>query len=54
MNDFKNYLLSLARIKKIMKSDEDVWMILSEVFVFFVKVCEMFVLEFIICVWVYV
>ena len=44
-NDFKNHLLPLARIKKIMKSDEDVRMISSEAPVLFAKACEMFVLE---------
>jgi hypothetical protein len=44
--DFKNYIdLPLARIKRIMKSDEDVHMISAEVLVLFAKACEMFILE---------
>lgn len=43
--DFKNHLLPLARIKKIMKSDEDVRMISAEAPVLFAKACEMFILE---------
>jgi hypothetical protein len=35
----------LARIKKIMKSDEDVRMISSEAPALFAKACEMFILE---------
>ena len=37
--------LPLARIKKIMKSDEDVRMISSEAPALFAKACELFVLE---------
>ena len=37
-SDFKNHQLPLARIKKIMKSDEDVRMISSEAPVLFAKV----------------
>lgn len=44
-HDFKNHLLPLARIKKIMKSDEDVRMISAEAPVLFAKACEMFILE---------
>nr|BAD15085.1 CCAAT-box binding factor HAP5 homolog [Daucus carota] len=43
--DFKNHSLPLARIKKIMKADEDVRMISSEAPVIFAKACEMFILE---------
>jgi len=49
--DFKNHLLPLARIKKIMKSDEDVRMISSEAPVLFAKACEMFVLELTMRAW---
>ncbi|KAL6778130.1 hypothetical protein ACKKBG_A17035 [Auxenochlorella protothecoides x Auxenochlorella symbiontica] len=42
---FKNQTLPLARIKKIMKSDEDVRMISAEAPVLFAKACEFFVLE---------
>lgn len=45
VNDFKNHNLPLARIKKIMKSDEDVRMISSEAPALFAKACEMFILE---------
>jgi GDPmannose 4,6-dehydratase len=42
---FKSHLLPLARIKKIMKSDEDVRMISAETPVLFAKACEMFIIE---------
>lgn len=45
VNDFKNHQLPLARIKKIMKSDEDVRMISAEAPVVFSKACELFILE---------
>ena len=45
VTDFKTHLLPLARIKKIMKSDEDVRMISSEAPVLFAKACEMFISE---------
>ena len=51
--DFKNHLLPLARIKKIMKSDEDVRMISSEAPVLFAKACEMFILELTMRAWVH-
>eukprot|EP00959_Pyramimonas_sp_CCMP1952_P020831 439397-Pyramimonas_sp.AAC.1 len=44
-NDFNNHMLPLARIKKIMKSDEEVRMIAAESPVVFAKACEMFILE---------
>eukprot|EP00614_Pseudopedinella_elastica_P025021 CAMPEP_0172620002 /NCGR_PEP_ID=MMETSP1068-20121228/99177_1 /TAXON_ID=35684 /ORGANISM="Pseudopedinella elastica, Strain CCMP716" /LENGTH=115 /DNA_ID=CAMNT_0013427057 /DNA_START=68 /DNA_END=415 /DNA_ORIENTATION=+ len=44
--DFKNHNdLPLARIKRIMKSDEDVRMISAEAPVLFAQACEMFILE---------
>eukprot|EP00978_Attheya_sp_CCMP212_P001299 scaffold2708_cov54-Attheya_sp.AAC.3 len=44
--DFKNHNdLPLARIKRIMKSDEDVRMISAEAPVLFAKACEVFILE---------
>ncbi|OVA05786.1 Transcription factor CBF/NF-Y/archaeal histone [Macleaya cordata] len=43
--DFKNHSLPLARIKKIMKADEDVRMIAAEAPVIFARACEMFILE---------
>ncbi|XP_017701213.2 nuclear transcription factor Y subunit C-3-like [Phoenix dactylifera] len=43
--DFKNHSLPLARIKKIMKADEDVRMIAAEAPMLFARACEMFILE---------
>nr|CCA21060.1 nuclear transcription factor Y subunit putative [Albugo laibachii Nc14] len=43
--DFKTHQLPLARIKKIMKADEDVRMISAEAPVLFAKACEMFIQE---------
>merc|ERR1712151_757228 len=44
--DFKNHNdLPLARIKRIMKSDEDVRMISAEAPVVLARACELFVLE---------
>lgn len=44
--DFKNHNdLPLARIKRIMKSDEDVRMISAEAPVLFAKACELFILD---------
>ncbi|GAB2287344.1 hypothetical protein Dimus_021723 [Dionaea muscipula] len=45
VTDFKNHSLPLARIKKIMKADEDVRMISAEAPVVFARACEMFILE---------
>jgi nuclear transcription factor Y gamma len=44
-DDLKNHQLPLARVKKIMKSDEDVRMISAETPVVFGKACELFILE---------
>ncbi|XP_060671626.1 nuclear transcription factor Y subunit C-9 isoform X1 [Ziziphus jujuba] len=44
-SEFKNHSLPLARIKKIMKADEDVRMISAEAPVIFARACEMFILE---------
>jgi nuclear transcription factor Y, gamma len=43
--DFKNHNLPLAHIKKIMKADEDVHMIVAEASVIFAHACEMLILE---------
>ena len=43
--EFKTHQLPLARIKKIMKCDEDVRMISAEAPVLFAKACELFILE---------
>lgn len=52
--DFKNHNdLPLARIKRIMKSDEDVRMISAEAPVLFAKACEMFILEMTLRSWHY-
>ncbi|CAL9112550.1 unnamed protein product [Musa acuminata var. zebrina] len=51
--DFKNHSLPLARIKKIMKADEDVRMISAEVPVVFAKACEMFILELTLRSWIH-
>ncbi|KAJ9541324.1 hypothetical protein OSB04_027830 [Centaurea solstitialis] len=45
VNDFKNHNLPLARIKKIMKVDEDVRMISAEAPIVLERACEMFILE---------
>ncbi|KAG5177415.1 histone-fold-containing protein [Tribonema minus] len=45
--------LPLARIKRIMKSDEDVRMISAEAPVLFAKACEMFILELTLRSWAY-
>lgn len=52
-NELKNHQLPLARVKKIMKTDEDVKMISSETPVLFAKACEMFILEITRRSWVY-
>ncbi|KAI8529222.1 hypothetical protein RHMOL_Rhmol12G0208000 [Rhododendron molle] len=51
--DFKNHQLPLARIKKIMKADEDVRMISAEAPVLFAKACELFILELTIRSWLH-
>ncbi|CAN8278337.1 unnamed protein product [Cochlearia groenlandica] len=52
-NDFKNHQLPLARIKKIMKADEDVRMISAEAPILFSKACELFILELTIRSWLH-
>jgi histone H3/H4 len=52
-SDFKNHQLPLARIKKIMKADEDVRMISAEAPVMFAKACELFILELTIRSWLH-
>ncbi|XP_073053318.1 nuclear transcription factor Y subunit C-3-like [Primulina eburnea] len=51
ITDFKNHSLPLARIKKIMKADEDVRMISAEAPVLFARACELFILELTLCAW---
>eukprot|EP00250_Pteridium_aquilinum_P014321 c21914_g1_i1 orf=263-1075(-) len=53
VNDFKVHQLPLARIKKIMKADEDVRMIAAEAPVVFAKACEMFILELTLRSWIH-
>ncbi|PON77287.1 Nuclear transcription factor Y subunit C [Parasponia andersonii] len=53
VNDFKNHHLPLARIKKIMKADEDVRMISAEAPILFAKACELFILELTIRSWLH-
>ncbi|CAM6040685.1 unnamed protein product [Sphagnum compactum] len=53
VSDFKNHQLPLARIKKIMKADEDVRMISAEAPVLFAKACEMFILELTLRSWIH-
>ncbi|CAL9069307.1 unnamed protein product, partial [Musa banksii] len=52
-SDFRNHSLPLARIKKIMKADEDVRMISSEAPVVFAKACELFILELTLRAWIH-
>lgn len=52
-NDFKNQDLPLARIKKIMKMDEDVKMISAEAPVLFAKAAEIFINELTLRSWVH-
>eukprot|EP00898_Chlorokybus_atmophyticus_P008009 jgi/Chlat1/8209/Chrsp76S09206 len=53
VTDFKNHQLPLARIKKIMKSDEDVRMISAEAPALFAKACELFILELTLQSWIH-
>ncbi|PHU17165.1 Nuclear transcription factor Y subunit C-4 [Capsicum chinense] len=51
--DFKNHQLPLARIKMIMKADEDVHMISAETPVLFAKACDRFIQELTLCSWLH-
>uniref|UniRef100_A0ACD5ZXV6 Uncharacterized protein n=1 Tax=Avena sativa TaxID=4498 RepID=A0ACD5ZXV6_AVESA len=51
MSEFKLHSLPLARIKRIMKADEDVRMIAGEAPAVFAKACEMFILELTLRAW---
>ncbi len=55
MHDFaaSKHALPLARIKKIMKSDEDVRMISAEAPVLFAKACELFIMDLTLRAWAY-
>ncbi len=52
-HDFKNHSLPLARIKKVMKTDEDVKMISAEAPVLFAKGCEVFITELTMRAWIH-
>jgi nuclear transcription factor Y gamma len=52
-NEFKNHQLPLARLKRIVKADEDVRMISAEAPVLFAKACEMFILELTLRSWIH-
>jgi nuclear transcription factor Y gamma len=52
-NEFKNHQLPLARIKRIVKADEDLRMISAEAPVLFAKACEMFILELTLRSWIH-
>ncbi|XP_015958658.1 nuclear transcription factor Y subunit C-2 [Arachis duranensis] len=49
--DFRIHSLPLARIKKIMKADENVKMISAEAPIIFSKACEMFIMELTMRAW---
>ncbi|OAJ39885.1 hypothetical protein BDEG_23685 [Batrachochytrium dendrobatidis JEL423] len=51
--DFKAHPLPLARIKKVMKADEDVKMISAEAPLIFGKACEIFILELTLRSWMH-
>ena len=53
ISDLKRQELPLARIKKIMKLDDDVKMISAEAPVLFGKACEMFIHELTMRAWVH-
>ncbi|AMD20550.1 HDL194Wp [Eremothecium sinecaudum] len=50
-DDFKSHSLPLARIKKVMKTDEDVRMISAEAPILFAKACEIFITELTMRAW---
>lgn len=52
-NDFKQQELPLARIKKIMKLDDDVKMISAEAPVLFSKAAELFITELTLRAWIH-
>ncbi|KAK7245822.1 hypothetical protein RIF29_40674 [Crotalaria pallida] len=49
--DFKSHKLPLTRIKRVMKSNEEVSMVSGEVPIFFAKACEMFISELTMKAW---
>ncbi|KAJ1675483.1 CCAAT- binding transcription factor component [Spiromyces aspiralis] len=52
-HDFKHHQLPLARIKKVMKTDEDVKMISAEAPIVFSKACEIMILELTLRAWMH-
>lgn len=52
-HDFKTHQLPLARIKKVMKTDEDVRMISAEAPILFAKGCDVFITELTMRAWVH-
>jgi len=50
--DFREFQIPLARVKKIMKSDEEVRMISAETPALFSKACEFFIIELTYRAWV--
>ncbi|XP_055828084.1 nuclear transcription factor Y subunit C-1-like isoform X1 [Solanum dulcamara] len=53
VNDFKNHQLPPTRIKKIMKSDQDVHMVSTESPILLAKACEFFILELTLRSWLH-
>jgi histone H3/H4 len=52
-HDFRNHQLPLARIKKVMKTDEDVRMISAEAPILFAKGCDVFITELTMRAWIH-
>ncbi|ODQ66140.1 CCAAT binding transcription factor component, partial [Nadsonia fulvescens var. elongata DSM 6958] len=52
-HEFKVHQLPLARIKKVMKSDEDVRMISAEAPILFAKGCDIFITELTMRAWIH-
>lgn len=52
-HDFKNHQLPLARVKKVMKTDEDVRMISAEAPILFAKGCDIFITELTMRAWIH-
>lgn len=52
-HDFKNHHLPLARIKKVMKTDDEVKMISAEAPILFAKGCDIFITELTMRAWIH-
>ncbi|CDK28548.1 unnamed protein product [Kuraishia capsulata CBS 1993] len=52
-HDFKTHQLPLARIKKVMKTDEEVKMISAEAPILFAKGCDIFITELTMRAWIH-